>query len=296
MSTPFFHAQATKSFRRKSIKCLKDEQGGLIQDYFRGIFTSIILTPSVKDECLTCLMPMVSVDANAALLHHYTADEVRQALNQMHPLKSPGLHDMSPGFFQKFWSIVDCDTTSCVLYFLNEGSLDPRLNATNITLLPKCVNPKIISLCNVVYKITSKAIVNSLKPLLSDIISLAQSVFVSGRLITDNVPVAHEINHFLANKYWGKTGDVSFKLDISKAYDWLKWSFLKRVLSRLGFHEKVVCWIMTCVSTVSYSFLLNGVQFGSLHSGWGSAKGTPLSLFIFILCRGLSNMIREEEL
>ncbi|KAK4402985.1 hypothetical protein Sango_1039200 [Sesamum angolense] len=181
MNTPFFHAQATKSFRRKSIKCLKDEQGvchttnsiiqGLIQDYFRGIFTSIILTPSVKDECLTCLMPMVSVDANAALLHHYTADEVQRALNQMHPLKSPAF-------------------TICPL-------------------------------------VSFKSFGAFLKPLLSDIISLAQSVFVSGRLITDNVPVAHEINHFLANKYWGKTGDVSFKLDISKAYDCVKWSFLR---------------------------------------------------------------------
>ncbi|KAL0438805.1 UNVERIFIED_CONTAM: hypothetical protein Slati_2363500 [Sesamum latifolium] len=266
---------------QNAIKCLKDEQSfchtsnlaiqSLIQDYFRGIFTSTTPTPSVIDECLTCLSPIVSDEVNDALLHPYTTDEVRRTLNQMHPLKSPVPDGMCPGCFQRFWSFVGSDTTSCVLHFLNERSLHPCLNTTNIVLLPKSANPKTIldfrpiSLCNIVYKITSKAIANPLKPILYDIISPAQSPFISGCLITDNVLIAHEINHFLANKYWGKTCHVSLKLDISKAYDRVERSFLERVLYRLGYHDKRVRLIMTCASTISCSFLLNGVRFGSLH-------------------------------
>ncbi|KAL0405446.1 UNVERIFIED_CONTAM: hypothetical protein Slati_3858500 [Sesamum latifolium] len=103
-----------------------------------------------------------------------------------------------------------------------------------------------ISLCNVVYKIASKAIANHLKPLLNDIIFPSQSTFVPDRLITDNVLVDHELNHFLAHKYWGKTGHVSLKLDISKAYDRVEWYFLERVFSRAGDFIKGILFLPIC--------------------------------------------------
>ncbi|KAL0282258.1 UNVERIFIED_CONTAM: hypothetical protein Sangu_2960000 [Sesamum angustifolium] len=90
-------------------------------------------------------------------------------------------------------------------------------------LLPKCANPELvydfhpIFLCNVVYKLASKAIANRLKPLLNTSISNSQSAFVLGRLIFDNVLVAYEVNHYLAHKYQGNSGYVSLKLDLSKA-------------------------------------------------------------------------------
>ncbi|KAL0303974.1 UNVERIFIED_CONTAM: hypothetical protein Sradi_6265500 [Sesamum radiatum] len=76
-----------------------------------------------------------------------------------------------------------------------------------------------ISLCNVVYKIASKAIANRLKNHLDRIISPTQSAFVSGRLITDNILLAFEINHYLNTKASGRQGYMALKLDISKAYD-----------------------------------------------------------------------------
>ncbi|KAL0327841.1 UNVERIFIED_CONTAM: hypothetical protein Scaly_2216700 [Sesamum calycinum] len=53
------------------------------------------------------------------------------------------------------------------------------------------------NLCNVVYKIACKVIANRLKPFLGVIIVESQSTFVPSRLITDNVLVAHELNHYL---------------------------------------------------------------------------------------------------
>ncbi|KAL0449431.1 UNVERIFIED_CONTAM: hypothetical protein Slati_1499500 [Sesamum latifolium] len=49
-----------------------------------------------------------------------------------------------------------------------------------------------------------------------------------GRLITDNVLIAFEINHFLKTKNWGKKGHMTLKLDIRKAYDKVEWSFLRQ--------------------------------------------------------------------
>ena len=112
-----------------------------------------------------------------------------------------------------------------VLDFLNDGVMLPNFNHTNIVLIPKVKNPKKmsefrpISLCNVIYKVISKVLANRLKQVLPDIISLTQSDFVPGRLITNNVIVAYEALHSTHARKKGKTGSLALKLDVSKAYD-----------------------------------------------------------------------------
>lgn len=48
------------------------------------------------------------------------------------------------------------------------------------------------------------------------------------------------------------------KVDLKKAYDSIEWSYLKDVMKELGFPETFVQWVFACVSTVSYSILING--------------------------------------
>lgn len=81
---------------------------------------------------------------------------------------------------------------------------------------------RLISLCNVIYKIYSKVLTNTLKVVLPKIISQNQSAFVSGRLILDNCMVASEIVHYMHKKNSGWDKVMALKLDISKAYDHIK--------------------------------------------------------------------------
>ncbi|KAL0396298.1 UNVERIFIED_CONTAM: hypothetical protein Scaly_0078200 [Sesamum calycinum] len=85
----------------------------------------------------------------------------------------------------------------------------------------------------------------------------------------DNMLVAYELNHFLTHRTWGRKGHVSVKQDVNKAYDRVEWCFLERVMGRLGFHPHFVALIMKCVTTISFSFLLNGEQFGFLRPECG---------------------------
>lgn len=50
---------------------------------------------------------------------------------------------------------------------------------------------------------------------------------------------------------------MAIKLDISKTSDKFEWSFLEAMLRKLGFDEVWISRIMTCVTTVSYSVLVN---------------------------------------
>ena len=68
-------------------------------------------------------------------------------------------------------------------------------------------------------------------------ISDAQSAFIPERIITDNTTIAFEVLHRMRNRRRGKDGQMAIKLDITKAYDWVEWQFLKKMMLRLGFDE-----------------------------------------------------------
>ena len=56
-------------------------------------------------------------------------------------------------------------------------------------------------------------------------------------MITDNILVAFETLHYMKNHNSGNLRFIALKLDISKAYDHVEWSFLKAVMSQMGFND-----------------------------------------------------------
>ena len=151
-----------------------------------------------------------------------------------------------------------------------------------------------ISLCNVVYKIASKAIANRLKKILPIIIIDTQSAFVNGRLITDNVIVAFEAMHHISQKKGGRMEEMALKLDMSKAYDRVEWECLDKIMENLGFDGKWRRLIMKCVTTVNYAIRINGSPRGHIIPTRGIRQGDSLSSYLFLLCaKGLSALIKK---
>uniref|UniRef100_A0A803NHF6 Reverse transcriptase domain-containing protein n=1 Tax=Cannabis sativa TaxID=3483 RepID=A0A803NHF6_CANSA len=161
------------------------------------------------------------------------------------------------------------------------------VNATNIVLIPKVQNPKRtnhfwpISLCNVMYKVISKIIVNRIKPILPKLIYPTQAAFVPGRNIQDNNVLVQEIIHSF-NRKRGKEGFFAIKIDLMKAYDKLSWGAINQVLSCFGIPMKFRNWISQCVSTTTLSICLNGGQVGTINPSCDLRQGDPLSPYLFI--------------
>lgn len=147
------------------------------------------------------------------------------------------------------------------------------------------------------YKIFAKVLANRLKPLLNGLISENQSAFIPGRLITDNIMIAFEAQHFLKNKRQGIEGYAALKLDMSKAYDRIEWNMLRAMLIKYGFCDKWVKLMMECVASVEYAIQREGEELGPIIPQRGLRQGDPLSPYLFILVgEGLSALIRKQEL
>ena len=116
--------------------------------------------------------------------------------------------------------------------FINNTFIVLILMVPNPTLLSQ-FNP--ISFCNVSYMIVSKVLAKWLKVMLLDIISLEQSAFVPGRLITYIIISDFEGLHFLKINKAKKHRSCSLNIDMMKAYDHVEWDYLEAVMGKLGF-------------------------------------------------------------
>ncbi|XP_062007013.1 uncharacterized protein LOC133724332 [Rosa rugosa] len=212
-NTAFFHRRASNRRSKNRIKGLIDEEGlwhtepeavqNILMEYFTGIYTSPGTNVSAISAVLDAVDERVTADMNEELTRPYAETEIKDALFQMHPSKSPGPDGMSPFFFQKYWHIISTDVCLGVKNFLEKGDMECSSNFTHLCLIPKVPEPKEachfrpIALCNVIYRISSKVVANRLKKLLPSIISPFQSAYVPGRLISDNTLVATEAAHFM---------------------------------------------------------------------------------------------------
>ena len=195
----------------------------MVTDFYKNLYLSEGV--SGIEEVLDKVPVKVTEQMNAALLAPYTNEEVKTALFQMFPTKAPGPDGFPARFYQQNWNVLREDVINGVLDFFERETLPEGINDTVIVLIPKGKDPQSlkdyrpISLCNVIYKVISKCLVNRLRPFLDDIISETQSAFIPGRLITDNAAIAFECFHKIQHSISRHNTHCAYKLDLEKAYD-----------------------------------------------------------------------------
>ena len=188
-NTKFFQSKAIWRARKNKIRELTDSigvvhsdfaaMGKLTTDYFCNLFsanTSLDAAPVID-----LVQPLVAEEDNIKLCAPFTEKEISDAMFQIGPLKAPGPDGFPAIFFQRNWSTVKDSVIAAVKDFFCTGIMPEGVNSTPIVLFPKIANPtklsdyRPISLCNVIYKVISKCLVNRLRPLLDDLISVSKA-------------------------------------------------------------------------------------------------------------------------
>jgi hypothetical protein len=245
----------------------------------------------------------VDEEKNQNLYAEVTEVELKDTMQSFQKDKIPGPDGWSIEFYLGFFELIGKDILKVIEESRLNGRIHSPLNTTFIALIPKVNDPlsfddfRPISLCNCIYKIIAKIIARRLKPLLSSSISKEQFGFLEGRQIHEAIGVAQEGLHSLKTK---KAKGTILKIDLSKAFDRVNWSYIRLLLTHLGFEVPFIKWIMACITSVSFAVLINGAASPFFTSEKGLRQGCPLSPLLFLLVaeglsRAILNAVRTGE-
>ena len=193
--------------------------------------------------------------------------------------KCPGPDGIQPIIYKHFWEELGTKIHDFISRVFATGLIPHVINTTYLSLIPKIPHPTCISdfrpigLCNTIYKLITKIIASRLKPYMSSLISPLQTSFVPGRSIEENVIIIKEVAHIFNKAKRGKN-IMALKIDLTKAFDSLKWGFIHDTLTDFGFPSLTIKLIMSCVSSSTISCLWNGEVTDSFQPTRGIRQGT----------------------
>lgn len=308
-SSKFFHALVKRNVNRNFIAAVTltdgsftasmDEVINAFVNHFADLLGSRAVVIPIDQEILNS-GPVLAEGSIHGLIDTISDGEIKEALFGIGDNKSPGPDGFSAKFYKAAWTTVGPSVSAAVREFFANSALLKQINHTVIALIPKSAHAAMvgdyrpIACCNVIYKIISKILAGRIRPLLDFLVDKAQSAFIPGRLMSDNIFLMQEILRGYNRKR--SSPRCTIKIDISKAYDSISWDFLQQVLVGLRFPLQFVGWIMECVTSTSFSVSINGNTHGFFKGRRGLRQGDPLSPYLFILCLDyLSRMLKTAS-
>lgn len=213
--------------------------------------------PSIKGK-----FPSLNHIELQMLSNHVTLEEVKRAVFEMGPTKASGCNRLNAFFHQHQWGMVGHSLVKFVQDAFELGRFPEEMDSTLIALIIKIDNPenythfRSISLYNVSYKVLSKILANCMREVLPKLIKEGQTSFFPNRSINENIIIAQEAAYTMRRKREAKSMVV--KIDLNKAYDYLRWEFIEDTLRDAQFLNNFIRLLMFCLNSVFIQMVWNG--------------------------------------
>ncbi|XP_010419047.1 PREDICTED: uncharacterized protein LOC104704705 [Camelina sativa] len=309
-NTTFFHSVTMARNACNAVKVLLKPDGSLTSslqevheiavDYFSKALTTIRgqFCPALPEFLDALLLPVCSNAQQAFLSSPFSAEDIKAYLFKMPLNRSPGPDGFPAEFFKATWPIIGHDLTLYVLQFFQDSFMPKALNATSLILIPKRVGAvdlkefRPIACLNTVYKIISRPLTDKLKMLMPALILPNQTAFVKDKLLLENALLASEV--IKGYHSIGNTARITLKVEISKAFDSVRWDFLLSTLQAHNILSSFMNWIRACVCSPAFMISLNGVTTGYFKGKTGLCQDDPLSPILFVVVMNvLSAMLNK---
>ncbi len=239
------------------------------------------------DDFLTHINePEVSNEDNLQLVKPITLKELTSIMNECKGT-TPGPDGVNIIVYKAIWDIAGPIILNAWEYSCLTGNLSASQKESAICLLDKkgkdrrnVANLRPITLSNCDLKLITKTYTKRLDPVISKIINISQSAYISGRQVHDGLRLIDLIKEHSQRT---KTSCFLTSLDAKKAYDSVSHEFIGKVLNKFGFANEFVNIFNILYKEIQTRVLVNGIQTEPIQIKRGVKQGDALSCSLFIL-------------
>jgi hypothetical protein len=251
-SNSFFLNLEKSRQQRKIIREIKDEEKSFIghkqvsegiTNFYRSLYSMKPSTNNNEDKDFYQFVPKLSQSHKEVMDKSLTLNDLWVALSTTKD-SAPGPDGIGYSFYKKYWHIVGPIIQKSWEYSELTGNMPPSHKESIISILPKegkdlkdIKNWRPITLSNCDAKIITKALSNKISLVLDSIIDPAQTAYVPGRSVSDNLRANFFYKNFCKNN---NINSILISLDAKKAFDSVSHDYIWETLIAYGFGTKFI--------------------------------------------------------
>jgi len=260
------------------VKCIKD--------FYKNLYR-LNVRKANKDISFFNLCPKLSEDRRRDLDREITVDELRRTLKDCKE-SAPGPDGITYNIYRHLWPLVGNIITNSWNFSVETGIMPPSHLESALTLLPKegkdqreIKNWRPITLSNCDSKIITKTLANRMSKHLETIIDPAQTAYIPGRSVMDNMRSNLLIKNYCSRN---RIGGVLIALDAKKAFDSVSHQYILDILDAYGVGERFKLYFKVLYNKIDVRVMVNGYFSDKINIERGVKQGDALSCSLFILC------------